>query len=83
MMSPRGMDCVPVDGDDRGWYFAEDGTLAPATQAGHATRLQEWLGFAYALTALTLGSSAWLTGAGGREDRRESASARSESEALA
>jgi hypothetical protein len=49
----------PVAIEARDWYFDEDGTLAPAPPAGHASRLLEYLGLAYAMVALTLGSPAW------------------------
>ena len=50
----------PVGVGDRDWYFDEDGTLAPAPPAGHGSPLLEYLGLAYAMVALTLGSPAWL-----------------------
>ncbi len=60
---------VGENGADRAWYFDEDGSLA---EVDRVPRIQEWLGFGYALVGLTLGSLAWL----GLPDRHQRAARR-------
>lgn len=79
-MAARGIEPVPVDGEDRDWYFDEDGTLAPTRPASQAPRLLEWLGLVYAVVVLMLDSPTW---SGRRAEREVESQAPMKAKALA